>query len=73
MVIKGGNGKWEWHLAPAYDLTLCAEGYNGEHATSVNGTGAPCISDFIAVGIKSKISEKRCREIIDETYTQCAP
>ncbi len=57
---------WRWRLAPAYDLTHCAEGYNGEHATSVSGTGHPRLSDFIAVGMKGKIAEVRCREIIDE-------
>jgi serine/threonine-protein kinase HipA len=62
---------WRWRLAPAYDLTLCTEGYNGEHATSVNGTGNPRLSDFIAVGKKIKLSEYRCREIIDELRSGC--
>lgn len=62
---------WRWRLAPAYDLTLCTEGYNGEHATSVNGTGAPRLSDFITVGTKIKITEKRCREIIGEVCSAC--
>lgn len=63
---------WRWRLAPAYDLTLCTEGYNGEHATSVNGTGHPRLSDFIAVGKKIKLSENRCREIIDEVRSGSA-
>ena len=63
VVKKDGQGKWCWHLAPAYDLTLCADGYNGQHATSVNGSGKPTIQDFIAVGTKIKITESRCREI----------
>ncbi|MBQ9678628.1 MAG: type II toxin-antitoxin system HipA family toxin [Prevotella sp.] len=71
MVLKGENNAWVWHLAPAYDLTLCAEGYNGEHATSVNGTGRPTMKDFIAVGTKIKMKEQRCREIIDEVYSRC--
>lgn len=61
-----GSGEWQWRLAPAYDLTLCTEGYNGEHATSVNGTGTPRLSDFMAVGTKIKIPEKRCSEIMEE-------
>ncbi len=65
------NG-WKWRLAPAYDLTLCTEGYNGEHATSVNGTGRPRMSDFIAVGKKIKLSEDRCREIIEEVRDGCS-
>ena len=63
--------KWKWRLAPAYDLTLCTEGYNGEHATSVNGTGYPKLADFISVGKKVKLSENRCRELIEEVKAGC--
>lgn len=71
-VAKDSDTKaWQWRLAPAYDLTLCTEGYNGEHATSVNGTGQPQLSDFIAVGTKIKLPEPRCREIIDEVHSYC--
>ena len=66
MVKKEGDGKWHWRLAPAYDLTRCTEGYNGEHATSVNGSGHPSLEDMIAVGVKNKIMENRCREIYEE-------
>ncbi len=62
---------WKWRLAPAYDLTLCSEGYNGEHATSVNGTGQPRLSDFIAAGKKIKLPENRCREMIEEVRSGC--
>ena len=71
IVLKDRNGSWKWHLAPAYDLTLCTEGYNGEHATSVNGTGHPTKKDFIAVGSKIKMNEQRCREIIEEVRLGC--
>jgi serine/threonine-protein kinase HipA len=71
IVLKDRNGSWKWHLAPAYDLTLCTEGYNGEHATSVNGTGHPTLKDFIAVGSKIKMNEQRCREIIEEVRLGC--
>lgn len=71
-VVKDSNTlTWRWRLAPAYDLTLCIEGYNGEHATSVNGTGYPALSDFIAVGSKIKLQESRCREIIEEVRSGC--
>ncbi|MDE6783102.1 MAG: type II toxin-antitoxin system HipA family toxin, partial [Paramuribaculum sp.] len=63
--------KWSWRLAPAYDLTLCTEGYNGEHATSVNGTGRPGLSDFIIVGKKIKLSENRCLDLIEEVRSGC--
>lgn len=61
----------QWRLAPAYDLTLCAEGYNGQHATSVNGKGEPTFKDFIAVGTKIKIDEAQCRKIIKEVSDGC--
>lgn len=71
-VVKNYNNRdWHWRLAPAYDLTLCKEGYNGEHATSVNGTGQPALSDFISVGTKIKLPESRCREIIEEVRSGC--
>lgn len=71
MIQPGVNGSWQWRLAPAYDLTLYPGGYNGEHATSVNGKGKPSLSDFIAVGTKIKIPEKRCLEIISEVHDAC--
>ncbi len=72
-VVRDPNlNTWSWRLAPAYDLTLCTEGYNGEHATSVNGTGHPRLSDFIAVGKKIRLSEDRCRKIIEEVRFSCA-
>ena len=71
LIRKDSNGKFIWHLAPAYDLTLCTEGYNGQHATSVNSTGYPTLQDFIAIGTKIKMSEKRCKEIFDEVYQNC--
>lgn len=70
-VASSATGRYVWHLAPAYDLTLCTEGYNGEHATSVNGTGNPTLADMVAVGTKIKMAEKRCREIIDEVRSAC--
>lgn len=71
-VVRDSNtDAWHWRLAPAYDLTLCTEGYNGEHATSVNGTGHPGLSDFISVGTKIRLPESRCREIIEEVRSSC--
>ena len=66
MVERRNDGKWHWHLAPAYDLTRCTEGYNGGHATSVNGTGHPTLDDMITVGVKNKMAESKCREIYEE-------
>jgi len=73
IMVRNSGGKWQWRLAPAYDLTLCTEGYNGEHATSVNGTARPKLNDFISVGVKIKIQENRCREIIAQLQETCCP
>ncbi len=72
-VLKSPDGKWKWQLAPAYDLTLNSEGYNGEHATSVNGTGHPKMSDFIEVGRKIRLSEQKCRQLIEQVADNSAP
>lgn len=55
-----------------HDLILCTEGYNGQHATSVNGTGRPTLQDFIAVGTKIKMTEKRCGRYSKKYLTTAA-
>jgi len=72
LIRKESDNKWHWHLAPAYDLTRCDEGYNGQHATSVNYTGSPKLNDFLALGMKIKMTKQRCLEIIDEVRSNCA-
>ncbi len=71
LVRRDDAGRWQWCLAPAYDLTLCTAGYNGEHATSVNGSGHPTTADFIAVGASAKMSEAVCRKIIEQVVDNC--
>jgi len=71
LVSKDTQGKWGWHLAPAYDLTHCSEGYNGQHATSVNYQSNPTLDDFVAVGTKIKMTSERCKEIYDEVQSHC--
>lgn len=66
--MKDSHGKYAWTLAPAYDLTLCTEGYNGQHATSVNGKGNPTLEDIIAVGEKIKLKKKRCLSLYEQVY-----
>ena len=70
-VERSRAGRWQWHLAPAYDLTLCTEGYNGEHATSVNGTSRPGLEDMLVVGAKVKMKPQRCTEIIEQVRRNC--
>lgn len=68
VIRKNHLGKWHWRLAPAYDLTRCVEGYNGEHATSVNHTGSPSIEDMITVGVTNKLSSQRCHDIYNRVW-----
>ena len=60
-----------WELAPAYDLTLCSNGYHGQHATSANNNGNPSREDVLVVGQSIKIPNSRCKEIIDEVIEGC--
>lgn len=60
-----------WSLAPAYDLTRCEQGYNGEHATSCMGKGNPTEEDMVAVAGSIRISPSRAKEIIAEILKKC--
>ena len=55
-----------WHLAPAYDLLPCVDGYHGQHATSVMGKGNPTDEDMLAAGESIRINTHRGKQIIDE-------
>lgn len=61
-----------WSLAPAYDLTHCSNGYNGEHATSVNNQGNPNINDMIMVGESIRIPRKKGLEMIIDVAENCS-
>ena len=61
----------KWSLAPAYDLTLCKEGYHGEHATSANNKGNPDIEDMLAVGESIRIPRRKGMEIINHMINHC--
>lgn len=61
----------DWSLAPAYDLTLCKSGYHGEHATSVNNSGTPSVSDMLTVGESIRISRRKGMDIIRSVYENC--
>lgn len=56
----------KWRLAPAYDLLPFAEGYHGQHATSVMGKGNPADEDMIAAGETIRINAHRGKQIINE-------
>ena len=61
-----------WSLAPAYDLTLCSRGYNGEHATSVNNQGNPTVEDMLVVGESIRIPRKKGIEMILRVAEGCS-
>lgn len=64
--------KGVWSLAPAYDLTLCSNGYNGEHATSVNNNGRPTVEDMITVGESIRISRTKGMDMIHSIAEGCS-
>jgi serine/threonine-protein kinase HipA len=49
----------------------CTDGYNGEHATSVNGSSRPTEADMVAAGAKGKLRPERCRKLITEVRYVC--
>lgn len=62
------SGKWE--LAPAYDLCP-ADGFNGQHTTTINGKGSPKLADLIAAGAEVGIKKERAMRIFSEVYDCC--
>lgn len=60
-----------WSLAPAYDLTRCSTGYNGEHATSVNNQGNPTVEDMLIVGESIRIPQKKGLVMILDVAEKC--
>jgi serine/threonine-protein kinase HipA len=60
-MYKGGK----WILSPAYDL-LPSAGFNGQHTTTVNGTGNPSINDCLEAARLTAFPETRARVIVQE-------
>ncbi len=63
--------KGVWSLAPAYDLTYCGNGYNGEHATSVNNAGNPTLEDMLVVGESIRIPRQKGKRMVQEVAEGC--
>ena len=59
-----------WFLSPAYDLTYSTSGYQGQHSTSVNGSGLPNRSDMLRLAKRHGIA--RSETIIDEVRSAVA-
>jgi serine/threonine-protein kinase HipA len=60
-LFKNGS----WRFAPAYDL-VPSDGFNGNHATTINGKGNPDIEDLINAATSAGFPEKRAKLIYDE-------
>lgn len=60
-----------WLLAPAYDLTRCCNGHNGEHAISVNNHGNPTIEDMLIIGESIRIPRKKGKDMIFNIAEGC--
>ena len=71
-ITAGLRSRTAARLAPAYDLTRCNNGYNGEHATSVNNHGNPTIEDMLIVGESIRIPRKKGKEMILTIAEGCA-
>ncbi len=65
-IYKNGN----WDLSPAYDL-LKSDGFGGEHATSVLGSGNPSREDMIKLADEIKYPHKEMTKIIDMVFDIC--
>ena len=58
-----------WKLSPAFDLTF-NHGMNGQHTTSINGTGQPSFEDIKQVAMSSRI--ENWRSIFEEVRAAVA-
>ena len=65
------ENKKEWHLAPAYDITL-SWSFKGEHATKVNGSGNPTLDDILAVAKNTEMDEKLAKDIALDIKDKCS-
>ena len=63
------NSRYQWQLAPAYDLTHSA-GINGEQTCMVNGKGCNIAdADLIKTAATANVSEVEAKALIDQITT----
>ena len=63
------NSRYQWQLAPAYDLTPSA-GINGEQTCMVNGKGCNIAdADLIKTAATANVSEVEAKALIDQITT----
>ena len=66
------DGNYQWHLAPAYDITSCI-GINGEHCSTVNGKGKDITdADLIKAAAVGGMKSSRVRGMIEQVETALA-
>ncbi len=54
-------------VSPAYDLVL-SDGFNGQHTTTIAGTGKPGKEDLFKVGKLTSLPKKKTFDIFDDVY-----
>ena len=61
-----GQGKWRWHVSPAYDLTP-SHGPGGEHSLAIAGAGKEIGRQRLqALAGKTPLRKERAEEILDQ-------
>lgn len=63
------EGRWE--VSPAYDLTF-STAFGGEHSTTVNGKGIPCMEDLLNVAREFSLPFKKAYDIAHEIQRACS-
>ena len=66
------TAKYQWHLAPAYDLTP-STGLNGEHTAMVNGKGRDITdADLVATAATCGVPQNKVMQMIHEVENAVA-
>jgi len=62
-ILIDGN----WKLSPAYDLVF-SNGFNGQHTTTIDGSGEPDRKDIFEVAKAGGLARKKAQMIFDEVF-----
>ncbi len=58
-------------LSPAYDLVR-SSGFNGNHTTTIAGSGLPKLRDVFNVSDQCGLDRKKTQKIFDEVFENSA-
>jgi len=58
----------QWTPTPAYDV-LPSPGFNGQHTTTIGGSGLPRMEDLLAVGVRAGLPARRAADIAGDIRT----